>query len=67
MLQISLVLTEFTKTLSKEIIHVQCTIHNATTPSYKLTGITKCWQTIKMAEYVWLTFGPPVYLKMCYW
>jgi hypothetical protein len=38
MLEISLLLTEFTEIVLNEILHVQCTTHNVVISFYKLTG-----------------------------
>jgi hypothetical protein len=38
MLEIPSLITEFTKIVRNEILHVQCTTHNAVIPFYKLTG-----------------------------
>jgi hypothetical protein len=40
-LDISLLLTEFTKIVRNGILHVQCTTQNAVIPFYKLTGMFK--------------------------
>jgi hypothetical protein len=36
-------ITEFTKIIPHEILHAQCTTHNALIPSYKLTGAALHW------------------------
>jgi hypothetical protein len=60
-------ITEFSKVLQNDILHVQCTTHNTVIPAYKLTGRFKIstFPLIRDSVLGGLTFGPLCITKYC--
>jgi hypothetical protein len=66
MLDISLLLTEFIKIVQNDILHVQCTTHNAVIPFCKLTDRFKCEHPVNATECFWLAdFWPTLHDTVC--